>query len=332
MQEKINKWVSLTLLVGLTLFFTTISGLAEDKQSASDRIAEVNGAVVSRQTFDAEINSIMQRFSNAGQSPTEAQMADINKAVLDKLIDGELLYQDSQKSGFTVDNSVMNNELEKIKKEFNSEVDFKKALETWGITETAFKTELAKNLAIQQFIEKQFIEKTVVSEEETKSFYDENRSNFKQSDRVKASHILIKVDENASKSEKTTKRQKLEKIRDQIKNGANFAELAKKFSEGPSNSRGGDLGYFERGQMVKPFENAAFSLMPGDISDIVETRFGYHLIRIDDKQYATTLEYFQVKPQIEQHLKDQKLDKDIRNHVASLREKAIIKSFLETSN
>lgn len=331
-QGKYSKWFSLTLLAGLTLLLTSTPLLAKGIQPTSDKVAEVNGSAVSRQAFDAEINSIMQRFSSAGQNPTQAQMADINKAVLDKLIDGELLYQESQKNGFTVDNAAVNSELEKLKKQLNSSEEFKKALENWGITEEGYKEELAKNMAIQQFIEKQFIEKAVISEEETKSFYDENKSNFKQSDKVKASHILIKVEENASKSEKEAKRQKLEKIRDQIKDGADFAELAKKFSEGPSNVRGGDLGYFERGQMVKPFEAAAFSMMPGDVSDIVETQFGYHLIKVVDKQYATTLEYSQVKPQIEKHLKNQKLDKDIRNHIASLREKATIKSYLETSN
>lgn len=329
MQGKTGNRLGITLLAGLTLLFAITPVLAKDKQPALDKVAEVNGFAVSRQAFDAEINSILQRFVNAGQAPTETQLADINKAVLDKLVDGELLYQDSRKKGFTVEGAAVDNELQKLKKQFDNDEEFNKALENWGISEAVFKVELARNLAVQQFIEKEFIDKTIISEDETKTFYDENKSNFKQSDKVKASHILIKVDEKATSSEKEAKRQKLEKIREQIKNGGDFAELAKKFSEGPSNVRGGDLGYFERGQMVNPFEKAAFSMMPGDVSDIVETRFGYHIIKVVDKQYETTLEYPQVKEQIVQFLKEQKLDKDIRNHIASLREKATIKSFLK---
>ncbi len=101
---------------------------------------------------------------------------------------------------------------------------------------------------------------------------------------VKASHILIKVDAKTDEAKKTEARKKIEEVQQKLKDGGDFAALAKEYSEGPSNVKGGDLGYFGRGQMAKPFEDAAFALTPNEVSDVVETRFGYHLIKVYDNE------------------------------------------------
>jgi peptidyl-prolyl cis-trans isomerase C len=100
--------------------------------------------------------------------------------------------------------------------------------------------------------------------------------------------------------------------------------LAKEFSECPSNIKGGDLGYFGRGKMVKPFEDAAFALKTGEVSDIVETRFGYHLIKVVDKKPASVMGYEDVKDQVGQFLKKQKTGKELKGYIEELRKKAVI--------
>ena len=110
--------------------------------------------------------------------------------------------------------------------------------------------------------------------------------------------------------------------------GEEFAVLAKEFSEGPSSANGGDLGNFRRGQMVKPFEEAVFTLRPGEVSDIVETEFGYHLIKVIDKKPETTIAYEDIKDRLEQHLKQEKVQREVSLYVEKLKEKAKVERFL----
>jgi peptidyl-prolyl cis-trans isomerase C len=113
-----------------------------------------------------------------------------------------------------------------------------------------------------------------------------------------------------------------------VQKGEDFATLAKTYSEGPSGPRGGDLGYFRRGQMVKPFEEVAFSLKPDQTSEIVETRFGYHLIKVDDKKPAKKMTYAEVKDRLNDHLKKQKATSEADAYIETLRKGAKIEKFL----
>ena len=133
---------------------------------------------------------------------------------------------------------------------------------------------------------KEFEDKVEVTEEEIKGYYEANKeTEFKEGEQVKARHILIKVPSGASDEEKKKLREKAEKILKEIKSGADFAEMARKYSEDEATKdKGGDLGWFGRGRMVKEFEDVAFSLKPGQVSDVVETVYGYHIIKVEDKK------------------------------------------------
>jgi peptidyl-prolyl cis-trans isomerase C len=123
---------------------------------------------------------------------------------------------------------------------------------------------------------------------------------------VRASHILIKADPQADESQKAAARKKIKEIQNKLSKGEDFTALAREYSEGPSGTKGGDLGYFSRGQMVKPFEDAAFTSAPGQVSDIVETRLGYHLIKVTEKKPETIVAYADIKDQLQEYLKQKK--------------------------
>ena len=118
------------------------------------------------------------------------------------------------------------------------------------------------------------------------------------------------------------------KIQQKLENGEDFTALAKEFSQDPSGAEGGDLGYFGRGQMVKPFEDAAFSLKVGNLSNIVKTKFGYHLIKVTDKKPETTVPYQEAKPNLDNFLKRKKVQEKIGAYISQLEEKAKIERFL----
>ena len=145
---------------------------------------------------------------------------------------------------------------------------------------------------------KDFKSQVKVSDDEIKEYYEENLDTFKEPKKVKARHILFRLKPNASKEDEEKVKKKAEEVLKLAREGKDFAELAKKYSEGPSKSSGGDLGYFSKGKMVKAFENAAFSLKKGEISDLVRTRFGYHIIKVEDIKEARTKPLEEVKEKI----------------------------------
>jgi len=138
-----------------------------------------------------------------------------------------------------------------------------------------------------------------VTEDQLKDYYEDNLDTFKEKKQVKARHILFMLAENATKEDEEKIKQKAASVLQQARAGANFAELAKKNTEDPSGKEnGGDLGYFSPGQMVKPFEDAAFNLKKEEISDLVRTAFGYHIIKVEDVKEAKTKTLEEARGQI----------------------------------
>ena len=148
-----------------------------------------------------------------------------------------------------------------------------------------------------------FSEDTTITEQEIRYYYNDNIEMFKQKNQVKARHILFKLDKDAKEEEEKKVREKAISVREKAHQGEDFEGLAKEYSEGPSSEEGGDLGYFSVGQMVKPFEEAAFKLKKGEISDLVRTPFGYHIIKVEDIKEAKTKTLEEVREQISKILK-----------------------------
>jgi len=184
-------------------------------------------------------------------------------------------------------------------------------------------------LAQQQLMEAQWAGKIDVNEAEVKTYYDENPKAFETPAEVQASHILIKpetADPNADPNEaKVVAKAKAEKLLAEIKGGADFAELAQANSADPgSAARGGDLGFFAAGRMVPPFNDAAFALQPGEMSDIVETQFGYHIIKVTDRKEASVTPFEEAKAGIIEELANQKKSQIAQEYIQSLKDKAAI--------
>ena len=315
-----------TMVLALTLVSAVV--IAADQKAPGDMIAVVNGTVITKGEFDRVRDYELRRAAQSGRQIPEAQIKKVEDSILDSLIVGELLFQETKKKGVEVKPETVNEQLTIIKQRFPSEAEFNKALEKNNMTESKIRADISRDMAIQQLIDKEVDQKVKITDEESQTFYDTNPQFFQQPERVKASHILIKIDEGASEEKKAEARKKIKDIQKKVKKGEDFAALAKTYSEGPSAPKGGDLDYFGRGQMVKPFEEAAFSLKPNETSDIVETKFGYHLIKVVDKQPAKKMAYADVKDRINKHLKDQKLRTERQLYFDKLKEDAKIEKFL----
>lgn len=328
MQPQGRRWF-VTLSFSLALAWLASPTWTEEKHPSGGEVAVVNGSVITQEDFEDEMARVQQMFLNRGTPLSDSQLPRIKREVLESLISRELLYQESQKRGIDVGESAVDEQLSKLKKRFPSEAEFNRALGQMNLSEAAVKSQIRRGMAIQRLIDEQFAGEVNISEKESKAYYDSHPSLFKQPEEVRASHILIKVDPQADESQRTKARQEIEKIQERLKKGEDFAALARKHSECPSSVKGGDLNYFRRGQMVKPFEDTAFALETSEVSGIVETRFGYHLIKVTDKKPETTIAYKDIKGKIEEGLKQEKVQKETRRYVAKLKEKADVKRFLE---
>lgn len=317
------------LLIVLTLITLALPAYAGESQSAEQKVAVVNGTVINQAEFDNEMNRFLERLQRTGRFPNDLERSQIKKRVLENLIARELLYQESQKKGVKVDQKEIEAQLTALKGRFPSEVEFKKALSTMNLTEAELRFQFERDLAIRKLFDDQIGGKSVVSEKESRAYYDSNLESFKKSEQVRASHILIKVDPGADEAKKAEARTKIESLQAKLKNGEDFGALAKEYSEGPSGPKGGDLGFFGRGQMVKPFEETAFTMKPGQVSGMVETRFGYHLIMVIERTPESTLSYEEVKDRLEQYLKQQKAQETIAAYVETLKGKAKIERFVK---
>ena len=301
---------------------------ADKEASSGKEAASVNGIPISKSQYERELSGFQKRAEQKGRQLSDADIVTVKKRILENLIDAELLYQQSQKQKVKVDEQAVNEQFETIKKRFPDEAAYKKALEGMGVSEKEIRTQIQRGLAINQLLDTDVRPKITVTEEESKKFYNDNPNLFQQPEQAKASHILIKVAPNAEESQKKQARKKIETIQKKVRQGEDFGSLAKANSEGPTAQRDGDLGYFIRGQMVKPFEDAAFALNVGEVSEIVETQFGYHLIKLTDKKPARTIPYEEIRVRLDQHLKNEKEKTEIQGYIENLKKSATIKRFI----
>lgn len=309
-------------LMAFMIFFS-IAFAAE-----ADKIATVNGKDILKDEYEREISRIKNQASAQGGQIAESEMAQIKKQIIDNLIDMELLYQTSIEKGVAINQASIDDEWAKVTSRYPEEKDLKKALDDLKVTEDIIKAQIRKGLAVNTFINQNFVEKTVIPESEAKAYYDNNAERFNKPESVRASHILIKVEPTADETKKKAARAEIEKIQTRLKAGEDFAAVAKETSQDTgSGAKGGDLGLFTRGQMVKPFEDAAFALAQGAVSDIVETDFGYHLIKVTEKQAAGKYSFDEVKVNLTKYLKETKIKKDLSDFVKGLRDRAKIETF-----
>ena len=297
-------------------------------EDAGENAAIVNGTIITKSVLDRETKGLQQQYRFMGEPADDSSLPEIRKEALEKLIHMELLYQDSVNKGIEVDPEALKQHLSTIISRFPSEEEFNERIARENLTLEDLEREFTRRKAVQNLVEQEITPNVVVSEEDLKSFYDEYPDKFMQPGQVKASHILIKVAADVGEEEKAKKREEINKIRQKLDEGADFAETAKELSQGPSGPNGGDLGYFTRDRMVPPFADAAFALEVGQVSDIVITQFGYHIIKVFDKKEGSAIPYETIKAQIERMLQGQKIQEAVELYSKKLEEEATIEKFL----
>jgi peptidyl-prolyl cis-trans isomerase C len=267
-----------------------------------DVLAKVNGEPVNKSDFDRLVKSM--ELGN-GPIPTERR-DEVLRGALDQLVTYTVMKQEAASRKIPVTDAEVEGRIKEMQGQFPSEAEFQKALAARNMTPEQFRADTKVDMMIGKMLETEVAGTDVANDTEAKDFYAKNPDKFMQGESVRASHILIMANEKSTEAEKKAARTKIDGVLKRAKAGEDFAALAKEHSQDGSAQQGGDLNFFRRGQMVPPFEQAAFSLKPGEISDVVETQFGYHIIKVTERKDAAAVPFEQVSARIVQFLKQQR--------------------------
>jgi peptidyl-prolyl cis-trans isomerase C len=291
-------------------------------------VAVVEGEEITEGELSERVNEMKMSMGGRMNPAEMAQMEEsFRNQAFSSLVNYNLLINEAEEQGISVPDSEVQNRTEDIIESYQSEEQFNQRIKEMGLDRETFRERLTEQIRIDKLIEKETESLEGPSGEEIRDYYDSNPGQFEQPDQVRASHILIKVEETDDEETREEKREKLEGILQDIRAGASFSEQASLYSEGPSKSKGGDLGFFKRGDMVKPFSDAAFEMEVGEVSDIVETRYGYHIIKVTDRKQARTVPFAEVEERIADYLQNTGKNEAINSYLTELREKADIQYY-----
>ena len=276
-----------------------------------DVLARVNGEKVERWEFD---NAVKRMEARAGGPVPPDKRDEVLRGVLDQLVAYHLLAQESRARKLPIADSDVDARLADIRKSFPTEEAFKQGIAAQGLTLDQLKLQAKSSLEVAKVIDIEVNSNVAVTDAEIKAFYDQNLDRFKQGDSVHAAHILIGVPQNATAEQKAEAKAKAVAVLKTLKAGGDFATLAKANSQDPGSApNGGDVGFFPKGQMTPAFEEAAFKLKPGTISGVVETPFGFHIIKVIERRAPRTAPFDEVSGQIKDFLtqgqREQKLER-----------------------
>lgn len=238
----------------------------------------------------------------------DAMFQQVGKNVVEKLVSEELIRAEAKKEAVEAKPADVDAELKEIKANFPSEADFENRIKEAGVTIDDVRKDLATNVLLKKMLEKKY----PIKESDIKDYYDKNKDTFNTEEQVRASHILVKTKAEA------------EAVKKQLDGGEDFAKVAKEKSVDGSAQNGGDLGLFGKGAMVPPFEKAAFALDIGKVSDIVESEFGFHIIKVTEKQPAKKFTYEEKKADVQKILQQQLLSDKYDAFLKEIKKKAVI--------
>jgi len=287
-------------------------------------VATVDGDVILMSEYERRAKPLIEEYEKFLTGPDkEIRIKEFKEKILDQMIDEKVLIHEAKKKNMRVTGKEIQDGIEEIKKRFPTEEEYNQELARQGLVGKKFEEQVKEQLMVIKLIDQEVKAKVVPpTDSEIEDFYKQNESEMVEPEQVRVRHILIKVGEN------TDKNQALKKIRDILKEAkegkTSFSELAKKYSEDASAPRGGDIGFFIRGQMVRKFEEVAFALNVGQISDVVETEYGYHIIQCIEKKAAEKKSLEEIRDYLHNFVFQKRMEEHYEKWLRRLRDTASI--------
>jgi len=324
-----RNWITLLMLCG---FLSQMGEAAETQEKKTETakvdkvVVTVNGKEFKESDVEAQFQNFLSQFTG-DRTPKAEQIPMLRQRqraqIISNLIDRYLLEEEAKKLKIQVTDADLDQEVEKMIKAYMKRFSMTREQLAEQVEKTqgiSLEDSIKKIRTLPGFTNKIYLNKIIskenpkaleVTDQDVMDYYQKNAKQFDVAEKVKASHILVSVlDEKRkpkSEEDKAAALKKAQEILKEVKKpGADFAELAKKYSDCPSKAQGGDLGFFTKDRMVPEFSQAAFAMQPGDISDIVQTKFGYHVIKVTDREQARKIPFDEAKVDIREQLTEKK--------------------------
>jgi peptidyl-prolyl cis-trans isomerase C len=288
-------------------------------------VARGKGVEVTRALLDDEIIRLKAQLAGRGQTLPPSQLATLDRQVLDQLIQIQLIKAKATDADKAAGKALAEKRFEEAKARVGSEEAFNRQLKLMNSTGEEVLARWTDSLTAENVLKREL--KVNITDADAKTFYEDNPAHFEQPEMVRASHILLttldpKTGVEMTDEQKAAKRKQMEGLLKRARDGEDFAKLAREFSEDPGSKDKGGEYTFPRGQMVPEFETAAYGLKTNQVSDIVTTRYGYHIIKLLEKIPAHKIELAKVAEEIKDNLAQQALLKQLPDYVAKLRAEA----------
>lgn len=289
-----------------------------------DVVATVDGVAVGKADLLARATEAQASLAQRGVPPTPTTRS-FYRAVLDDLIGTRLLVRELESQGKGASAADVEQQFAALRGQFHSDQEFDDMLKSRGFDRERLKRDIGESLAVNHWVQETVIPAITVSEAEQRQFFSDNQEQMVQPEGVRVRHILVVSAPSDTLEQKAAKRKQAEALRAKVAGGADFAAVAKESSQDPGTApKGGEVGWIRHGQTVPLFEQAAFALAPGKLSEVVETRFGYHVIEVEEKRSEKKLAFDEVKERIDGVLKQHKLEEAVRARLNELGGKAKI--------
>ena len=297
--------------------------------TVDETLATVDNEVILRSDIIQEIAPLLRELSQSNNPDAKGEADKAVREALDKAIENKLLYREALAAGAKIDDKDVDERIERFREQYKSQDEFNKMLEQSGETLTKFREHTRKQilaLSYGNIKHKQFEKDAIVSESEIAQYYQDHQAEFSRPERVKARRIFLQVPKDAAARAKA--KAQLQSLKDELAQGADFAELAKQHSQGPEAKDGGLMGWVSKGDLVGDLDTALFALAPGEVSGALETEFGVLVLKSEEKQAAGTLAYDQARVEIEPLLRGKAADLRYDAWLKELRKRGLVREFL----
>ncbi|MCX5692188.1 MAG: peptidylprolyl isomerase [Candidatus Omnitrophica bacterium] len=285
-------------------------------------VAVVNDEVITQQDVDQLLAVLYAQYSQEYKGDELLQkMEQIKKDILNQIIEDKLVLSRAKELGIKVAESEINERLDYIKNGFSSEDDFYKTLETQGVTIANLKDRYRDQIMMKKLVDYEVKSKISVLPSETNDYYEKHKDQFRENDKYRVKNILIKAKDEVSFE---LARVEMENIYNKLKEGENFDDLAKQYSQGPNAEKGGAMGYIEQGQMLEVLDKAIFKLKPGEFSEPVKSEIGYHVFKTEDIKYGKQASLEDVQKNLQMIIFQDKFKAQVNEWLSNLKKKAYI--------
>jgi len=313
-------------LLSISVLFILLGGSISLSLAVVDRVvAVVNQEIITLSEVEKLIAPLKQEIRAANPLEKRERIQEVSRQALDRLIEERLIDQEAKRSGVKVTSKEVDEALEEVRKRNNAtQEELDRALAKEGVTIEAFKKQIEKNILRMKLINANVKPETKAGEKELRNFYQANIEQYQANFMYRPSHILFTVPKGATPEEVREIRKKCEQVLEKIKKGEDFGEMALLYSQDISSKDRGDLGYFKRGELLPSFEKEALRLQIGEVSRVVRTEFGFHLIKLLDRKGGEPRPFEEVRDKVQVDYSTMAVEKALKQYLSTLREKAVI--------